>query len=196
MPQIKIGSSGDEVYRFFDYFQKWAKSYARLMGSRDGYFGNDERAFVIELQRRLGEPQTGIFGDREAARAVALEASERETDRRRRATMLALAVACSPDLDAPNRIEAARLFTAVSDPARARTLCAVDGRDDQRLTIGRALRRAARNEERILRPRGRLDRFCDRRHIIARQPAIYRPSARSDSDQEQEEGAKADRAER
>ena len=69
-------------------------------------------------------------GDREAARAVALEASERETDRRRRATMLALAVACSPDLDAIHRIEAARLFTAVSDPARARTLCAVDGRDD------------------------------------------------------------------
>lgn len=69
-------------------------------------------------------------GDREAARAVALEASERETDRRRRATMLALAVACSPDLDAARRIEAARLFTAVSDPARARALCAVAGRDD------------------------------------------------------------------
>jgi DNA-binding CsgD family transcriptional regulator len=69
-------------------------------------------------------------GDLDAARELALAVSEHETDRRRRATMLALAVACSPDLDALHRIEAARLFTAVSDPASARALCAVAGRDD------------------------------------------------------------------
>lgn len=68
MPELKIGSSGDEVYRFHDHFQKWAKSYANLMGNRDGYFGNDERSFVIELQKRLKMPQTGIFGDTEAIR--------------------------------------------------------------------------------------------------------------------------------
>ncbi|MGN6696434.1 MAG: LuxR C-terminal-related transcriptional regulator, partial [Aquihabitans sp.] len=53
-----------------------------------------------------------------------------EPDRRRRATMLALAVECAPDLDVEHRIEAARLFTAVSDPAAARVLCDVAGRDD------------------------------------------------------------------
>ncbi|WP_421118264.1 LuxR C-terminal-related transcriptional regulator [Aquihabitans daechungensis] len=69
-------------------------------------------------------------GDRAAARAAALEASEEETDRRRRATMLVLAIECASDLDAEHRIEAARLFTAVSEPAAARALCAVDGREE------------------------------------------------------------------
>ncbi len=69
------------------------------------------------------------LGDREAARAAALEASDHETDRRRRATMLTLAVDCAPDLDVLHRIEAARLFTAISEPAMARALCAVEGRD-------------------------------------------------------------------
>ena len=71
-----------------------------------------------------------LVGDRGAARAVAIDAAAAEPDRRRRATLLALAVACAPDLDVEHRIEAARLFTAVSDPAAARVLCAVDGRDD------------------------------------------------------------------
>jgi DNA-binding CsgD family transcriptional regulator len=69
------------------------------------------------------------IGDRSAARAVALEASAQVTDRRRRATLLALAVDCADDLDAERRIEAARLFTAVSEPATARSLCAVEGRE-------------------------------------------------------------------
>lgn len=70
------------------------------------------------------------IGDREAARRTALEAAAVESDRRRKATMLALAVECAPDLDALHRIEAARLFTGVSDPVSARALCAVEGRDD------------------------------------------------------------------
>ncbi|MCU1369893.1 MAG: LuxR family transcriptional regulator [Ilumatobacteraceae bacterium] len=69
-------------------------------------------------------------GDRPSARTAALEASEQETDRRRRATMLALAVECADDLDVEHRIEAARLFTAISEPATARALCAVEGRDE------------------------------------------------------------------
>ena len=69
-------------------------------------------------------------GDRAAARVAALEAADAETDRRGRASMLALAVDCAPDLDPRNRIAAARLFTALSDPGTARTLCAVPGRDD------------------------------------------------------------------
>ena len=71
MPVLKRGSQGDELYRFYDYFQKWAKSYASLMGNRDGYFGLDEENFVKELQSRLLKgghrvAVNGIFGDLEA----------------------------------------------------------------------------------------------------------------------------------
>lgn len=68
MTVLKKGSSGPEVFRFYDYFTKWAKSYAFLLGRRDGYFGNDEDTFVRELQRRLQVPITGQFGDVEASR--------------------------------------------------------------------------------------------------------------------------------
>ncbi|AKF14464.1 lysin B [Mycobacterium phage FlagStaff] len=65
---LKKGSSGPEVFRFYDYFTKWAKSYAFLLGRRDGYYGNDEDTFTRELQRRLQVPITGQFGDLEASR--------------------------------------------------------------------------------------------------------------------------------
>jgi hypothetical protein len=65
---LKLGSSGPEVGRFFDYFTKWASGYAFLLGRRDLYYGKDEAAFTRELQRRLGVPITGAFGDAEAAR--------------------------------------------------------------------------------------------------------------------------------
>ncbi|MDP7703167.1 peptidoglycan-binding protein [Mycobacterium sp. TY815] len=68
MPELKIGSQGAEVLRFYDYFTRWAKSYANLLGKRDGYYGNDEARFTSELQRRLGLPITGRFGDVEANR--------------------------------------------------------------------------------------------------------------------------------
>lgn len=69
-------------------------------------------------------------GDRDAARAVALEAAATERDRRRRATLLALAVRCAPGADVATRIEAARLFTAISEPRAARALCDIPGRSD------------------------------------------------------------------
>lgn len=68
MPELKRGSQGPEVGRFYDYFTKWAASYAFLLGKRDLYFGSDEERFTLELQRRLKVPQTGIFGDLEASR--------------------------------------------------------------------------------------------------------------------------------
>ncbi len=70
------------------------------------------------------------LGDRPAARAVALAAAEAETDRRRRAALLVLAVRCAPDLDVENRVAAARLLCEISDPATARALCDIPGRDD------------------------------------------------------------------
>lgn len=68
MPTLKINSQGDEVFRFYDYFSRWAKDYSFLLGKRDGYYGSDEARFVDELQRRLGLPRTGIFSDVEASR--------------------------------------------------------------------------------------------------------------------------------
>lgn len=65
---LKRGSQGPEVFRFYDYFTKYAASYAFLLGKRDGYYGGDEERFTSELQRRLGVPITGVFGDLEAAR--------------------------------------------------------------------------------------------------------------------------------
>lgn len=69
MPELKLGSQGPEVNRFHDFMLKSYSGYAdKLLGPRDGYYGNDEAAFTRELQRRLGVPQTGRFGDVEAAR--------------------------------------------------------------------------------------------------------------------------------
>jgi hypothetical protein len=78
MTELKLGSQGAEVGRFFDHFagtptrKGWAQSYAFLLGKRDLYYGSDEKRFTEELQRRLlaaGKPvsATGVFGDREAA---------------------------------------------------------------------------------------------------------------------------------
>lgn len=68
MTELKIGTQGSEVLKFYDYFTKWATSYSFLLGTRDGYYGNNEAAFTKELQRRLGLPITGVFGDAEAVR--------------------------------------------------------------------------------------------------------------------------------
>lgn len=68
MTELKLGSNGTEVGRFYDYFTKYSSSYAFLLGKRDLYYGNDEATFTKELQRRLGTPITGRFGDLEASR--------------------------------------------------------------------------------------------------------------------------------
>lgn len=74
MTELKRGSQGAEVGRWFDYFagtatrKGWAASYSFLLGKRDLYYGADEESFTRELQRRLGVPQTGRFGDLEASR--------------------------------------------------------------------------------------------------------------------------------
>lgn len=68
MPELRLGTRGPEVDRFHDYFTKWAASYAFLLGKRDAYYGSDEKRFTEELQKRLGVPITGRFGDLEASR--------------------------------------------------------------------------------------------------------------------------------
>lgn len=68
MTELKIGTQGQQVFKFYDYFTKWATSYSFLLGSRDGYYGNNEANFTRELQRRLGLPITGVFSDAEAVR--------------------------------------------------------------------------------------------------------------------------------
>lgn len=69
MPELKIGYQGPLYNPWYDWATRKYASYAFLLGSRDGYFGNSEAAFVRELQRRLGIVQDGIFGDRTAAAA-------------------------------------------------------------------------------------------------------------------------------
>lgn len=66
MPELKVTSQGAEVFRFYDFMQRYAKDYAFLLGKRDGYFGADEKRFVQELQRRLHIVIDGVFGDRTA----------------------------------------------------------------------------------------------------------------------------------
>jgi hypothetical protein len=66
MPELKIGSQGAEVFRFYDFMQRYAKDYAFLLGKRDGYFGADEKRFVQELQKRAHIVIDGVFGDRTA----------------------------------------------------------------------------------------------------------------------------------
>jgi hypothetical protein len=67
MPVLELKSQGPEVFRFYDFMQKYAASYAFLLGKRDGYFGADEKRFVEELQKRLHIVVDGKFGDRTAA---------------------------------------------------------------------------------------------------------------------------------
>jgi DNA-binding CsgD family transcriptional regulator/energy-coupling factor transporter ATP-binding protein EcfA2 len=82
-------------------------------------------------------------GDRDGARTLALVATQGEVDRRLRAELLELAVRCTDDLDLDRRIEAARLLTATSQPARALALCEVDGIDDLPPLVRGTLRGAA-----------------------------------------------------
>jgi DNA-binding CsgD family transcriptional regulator len=70
-----------------------------------------------------------VLGDLPGARERALAAAEAEPDRRRRAMLLSLAVRCAPDLDAANRVAAARLLVELSDATGARALCDVEGRE-------------------------------------------------------------------
>jgi len=72
MPELKLGYNGPEYYRWYDFCKKMFASYADMLGARDGYFGAAEKAFVMELQRRLNLNGArlvidGIFGDRTAA---------------------------------------------------------------------------------------------------------------------------------
>lgn len=69
MPELKIGYQGALYNPWYDWAAKSFKSYAFLLGARDGYYGGQEAAFTRELQRRLGIVQDGIFGDRTAAAA-------------------------------------------------------------------------------------------------------------------------------
>lgn len=73
MTELKLGSQGPEVGRFYDYMHRYAPAYASLLGRRDLYYGGDEDRFTRELQRRLnasgvsGIVIDGKFGDRTAA---------------------------------------------------------------------------------------------------------------------------------
>lgn len=68
MPELKLGYQGPLYNPWYDWATKYAKSYAFLLGARDGYYGNSEAAFTREMQRRVGIVQDGIFGDRTAAK--------------------------------------------------------------------------------------------------------------------------------
>jgi hypothetical protein len=57
----KKGSSGPEIRAWQDWAYTHYKSYAGLIGAKDGYYGLGEVAFTTEMQRRLGLPQTGVF---------------------------------------------------------------------------------------------------------------------------------------
>ena len=68
MPELKKGYNGPEYYPWYDWATKYAKSYAFLLGPRDGYFGAAEDAFVREMQKRIGNVVVdGIFGQQMAA---------------------------------------------------------------------------------------------------------------------------------
>ena len=67
MPELKLGYQGPLYDPWYTWASRYAKSYAFLLGKRDGYYGADEAAFTREMQRRLGLVQDGIFGDRTAA---------------------------------------------------------------------------------------------------------------------------------
>ena len=88
------------------------------------------RALVEEVPGAEGAYLLAAAGDRAGARALALEAAE-HVDRRTLAELLALAARCAEpgDLDARNRVAAARLFSGLGQPARAAELCAPEGRD-------------------------------------------------------------------
>lgn len=68
---LKLGSSdakGDDVTHWQKWAVNYAKSYAFLLGSVDGYYGASDAAFVREMQRRLGLVQDGVFGPVTAGR--------------------------------------------------------------------------------------------------------------------------------
>lgn len=67
MPELKRGYQGPLYSPWYDWASNYAKSYAFLLGKKDGYYGADEEAFTKEMQRRLGIVQDGVFGDRTAA---------------------------------------------------------------------------------------------------------------------------------
>lgn len=68
MTELKIGYQGPLYDPWYTWAQKYAASYAFLLGARDGYYGADEHRFTREMQRRLGLVQDGVFGDRVAAK--------------------------------------------------------------------------------------------------------------------------------
>lgn len=67
MPELKKGYQGPLYNPWYDWAFNYAKSYNFLLGKRDGYYGAQEAAFVMEMQRRLGIVIDGKFGDRTAA---------------------------------------------------------------------------------------------------------------------------------
>ena len=70
MPELSKKIQNSAIYyKWYDWAFKKYDSYKFMLGARDGWFGNQEEAFVKELQKRLGIVQDGIFGDRTAAAA-------------------------------------------------------------------------------------------------------------------------------
>ena len=62
----KPGDHGPEITSWQQWFGRAFRSYAP---PADGYYGSDEVRAVIEMQRRLGLPQTGVFDEVTAGRA-------------------------------------------------------------------------------------------------------------------------------
>lgn len=54
----KLGDSGDEITRWQEWFNRYAKSYAPPV---DGYFGQEDAEAVKNMQRRLGLYPDGVF---------------------------------------------------------------------------------------------------------------------------------------
>ena len=59
----KLGDHGPEI----EYFDAWFNTnYPLYAPPNDGYYGDDEYNAVVEMQRRLGLPQTGVFDSQTA----------------------------------------------------------------------------------------------------------------------------------
>lgn len=59
----KLGDHGPEI----EYFDAWFNlDYESYAPPNDGYYGDDEYNAVVEMQRRLGLPQTGVFDSQTA----------------------------------------------------------------------------------------------------------------------------------
>ena len=74
--ELRIGSQGEPVGRFWDWGTRYGESYAFLLGKRDLYYGEDEAAFTRELQRRLKVPVTGRFDATTAVAARYIKAAD------------------------------------------------------------------------------------------------------------------------